>query len=382
MDRQNRDNLKEVVLLFLWLGFTAFGGPAAHLALYHEQVVKKRKWLDEQQFLDLIGATHLIPGPNSTEMVIYLSYYRAGWPGLILGGISFILPAMLIVMGLAWLYIHYGSLPQISGVLFAVKPIVIAIIAKALWFLGKKALKDTWTIIAALAVFGLSLAGFNNIALMLLAGLFMIAARKIPFPNIKRNGLKAALPFMLPLPVPIAVQPFSLAVLFLTFLKIGSVLYGSGYVLLTFLQSDLVDGLGWMSSQQIIDAVAVGEVTPGPLFTTATFIGYILGGVPGAWLATAGIFLPSFLMVALTYRHIPRLRESQLLGTLLDGVNAASLGLMAAVTLQLAQEALVDGLSVGLTAISIALVTFTNLHSTWLILAAVLIGLLRVTFFH
>ncbi len=377
MKKELLANLKEVVLLFLWLGFTAFGGPAAHVALYYDQVVKQRKWLDEQQFLDLMGATHLIPGPNSTEMVIYLSYYRAGWPGLFLGGISFILPAMLIVMGLAWVYTQFGSLPQISGVLFAVKPVVIAIIAKALWFLGKTAIKDIWTGVAAIAVLVLSLTGFNNITLMFLAGLFLILVKKVPLCLSKDGSIKAVLPFAIPISLSGANQTFNLSTLFFTFLKIGSVLYGSGYVLLAFLQSDIVNSLGWMTSQQVIDAVAVGQITPGPVFTTATFIGYFLGGVPGALLATAGIFLPSFLLVALTYRHIPRLRESRALGTILDGVNAASLGLMAAVTLQLAREALVNGLSVCLAAGSFALVLFTKINSTWIILAAALVGLLR-----
>ena len=381
MEKTKRDNLKEVVQLFLWLGFTAFGGPAAHIALYHDQVVKKRKWLDEQHFLDLMGASHLIPGPNSTEMVIYLSYYRAGWAGLVLGGISFILPAMLMVMGLAWVYTRFGGLPQISGVLFAVKPVVIAIIAKSLWSLGKLAIKDTWTGLVALAVFALSWAGANNIALMLLAGLFIVLVKRIPASLTKGGKPGALLPIAWPIAGMIAPQPFNLGALFFTFLKIGSVLYGSGYVLLAFLQSDFVDRLGWMTSQQIIDAVAVGQVTPGPLFTTATFIGYFLGGVPGALLATAGIFIPSFLLVALTYRHIPRLRESKLLGALLDGVNAASLGLMATVTLQLAREALADSTSIGLAAASFGLVAFTKINSTWIILGAAVIGLLRVILF-
>lgn len=381
MEKPNRANLKEVVLLFLWLGFTAFGGPAAHIALYHDQVVNKRKWLDEQHFLDLMGASHLIPGPNSTEMVIYLSYYRAGWAGLILGGISFILPAMLMVVGLAWVYMRFGALPQISGVLFAVKPVVIAIIAKALWSLGKLAIKDTWTGLASVAVFALSWAGTNNIVLMLLAGLFIVLVKQIPASLPKNRKLGALLPFALPFSGMIGSQPFSLGTLFFTFLKIGSVLYGSGYVLLAFLQSDFVDRLGWMTSQQIIDAVAIGQVTPGPLFTTATFIGYFLGGVPGALLATAGIFIPSFLLVALTYRHIPRLRKSKFLGALMDGVNAASLGLMALVTFQLAREALTDSVSIALAAVSFGLVAFTKINSTWIILAAAVIGFLRVALF-
>ena len=219
MKKTNRDNLKEVVQLFLWLGFTAFGGPAAHIALYHDQVVKKRKWLDEQHFLDLMGASHLIPGPNSTEMVIYLSYYRAGWVGLVLGGISFILPAMLMVIGLAWVYMRFGGLPQISGVLFAVKPVVIAIIAKALWSLGKLAIKDKWTGLAALAVFALSWAGANNIALMLLAGLFIVLVKRIPASLPKDGKTGALLPFASPFAGMIAPQPFNLGMLFFSFLK-------------------------------------------------------------------------------------------------------------------------------------------------------------------
>jgi len=367
--------IKEVVFLFLKLGFTAFGGPAAHIGMMHDEVVKRRKWLDEQEFLDLIGATNLIPGPNSTEMAIHISFKRAGWRGLILGGLSFILPAMLIVLVLAWLYVQYGSYPHAEWLLYGIKPVVIAVVLQALWGLGRKAIKDWLTAVVVVIVIVLYWLGVNEIAL-LFGGGFSILILK----NIKNHSLEKMSAFILPgavfSTISQAVSGVQLPLLFFTFLKIGSVLYGSGYVLLAFLRSDFVVNLGWLTDQQLIDAVAIGQVTPGPVFTTATFIGYVLAGVSGALLATLGIFLPSFLFVALSSPLIPKLRNSSFFGSLLDGVNAVSLGLMAAVMFQLGQASLIDPITVLIGFASAILLIKFRVNSTWLVLGGGLIGLL------
>ena len=377
MDPDNRRNLKEVVLLFLKMGFTAFGGPAVHLGIMHDEVVKRRKWMNDEQFLDLVGATNLIPGPNSTEMTIHLGYLRAGWPGFILGGISFILPAVLMVMGLAWSYQKYGAAPEVTWVLYAVKPVVIAIILKALWSLGKKAVKDLLTGITVAVVMILNLIGADTLVLLFSAGLIVMLIRNLGLLKKNPPNLKVFLPLSLPSAATLVPKVFSLSTLFLTFLKIGSVLYGGGYVLLAFLRSDFVVRLGWLTEKQLIDAVAIGQVTPGPLFTTATFIGYILAGVPGAILSTVGIFLPSFFFVAISNRFIPKMRQSIWFSEFLNGVNAASIGLMAAVTIQLAKAVFVDLTSVILATLSLILVVFTKISATWIILAAVVFGFAR-----
>ncbi len=376
-----RRRLAEVAVLFLRLGTTAFGGPAAHIAMMHDEVVKRRKWLSDPEFLDLLGATNLIPGPNSTEMAIHLGLFRAGWLGLIVGGACFILPAMCIVLALAWLYVAYGAVPAATGVLEGVKPVMIAIIAKALWDLGRKAVKSRLTAVVGAAVLALTALSVNEIALLALGGVTVMLVE-----NVRRLRTARVRCFALPLAalgLPAAgacAAAFSLSGLFLTFLKIGSVLYGSGYVLLAFMRADFVMRLGWLTDQQLIDAIAVGQVTPGPVFTTATFVGYVLGGVPGGVAATLGIFLPSFVFVALVHRVIPKLRRSPWLGRLLDGVNVASLALMAAVTLQLGRASLVDPLTVGLALVSGALVWRTRINTTWLVLLGALAGVARNTF--
>jgi len=369
--------LVEVTLLFLKLGFTAFGGPAAHLALFHDEAVKRRKWLDEQHFLDLIGATNLIPGPNSTEIAIHLGFLRAGWLGFVLGGLCFVLPATLIVLALAEIYVRFGSTPQIGWLLYGIKPVIIAIIVNALLNLGKKALKDFLTGVAGLLVIAAYFWGINEIALLFAAGLLVMFIKNLQ--KYRRPGVNGLfLPFAgISLPA-LAAIPFSLPILFLTFLKIGSVLYGSGYVLLAFLRADFVTRLGWISDQQLIDAIAIGQVTPGPLFTAATFIGFLLGGTPGALLATAGIFLPSFVFVAISNPLIPRLRNSPWASSLLDGINAASLGLMAAVTWQLGRASLVDPLTIVMSLAAFGLLVRYQVNSTWLIAGGAAIGILRM----
>jgi chromate transporter len=373
--------LTEVAALFLKLGVTAFGGPAAHIAMMHDETVQRRKWLDDQAFLDLVGATNLIPGPNSTEMAIHLGFLRAGWPGLIVGGLCFIVPAMLIIMALAWVYVRFGSMPQAAGLLYGVKPVVISIIVQALWSLGRKAVKSPLTSAVGLAVLVLYFFGINEIALLFAGGLFVMIGANLRRLRTQGAGIFLAPPFIgsnwLASSALVSV-PFSLPSLFLIFLKIGAVLYGSGYVLLAFLRADFVVRFGWLTDQQLMDAVAIGQVTPGPLFTTATFIGFILGGMPGALIATLGIFLPSFLFVAVSNPLIPRMRRSAWVGGLLDGVNVASLGLMAAVTWQLGRASLTGPLTILIALVSLVLLIRFKINSTWLIATGALIGLLAM----
>ena len=368
----------EVARLALKLGFTAFGGPAAHIAMLRDEVVTRRKWLSDAHFLDLLGATNLIPGPNSTEMVIHVGQVRAGWRGLIVGGVCFIMPAALIVLALAWAYVQYGSTPSAEWLLYGIKPVIIAVVIQALWGLTRTAVKGALLAAVGLAALALYLLGFNEIALLVGGGALVMLAknwRRLARPN----AAIAIAPLLAGAPAWAAslqvAAPVSLSQLFLIFLKIGAVLYGSGYVLLAFLRNDLVIRTGWLTSQQLLDAVAVGQFTPGPVFTTATFVGYVLAGVPGAVLATIGIFLPSFLFVAAVNPLVPRLRRSPWMGALLDGVNAAALGLMAGVTLELGRAALVDWLTVLLAALAAVLLIRFKINSAWLVLGGGLVGL-------
>jgi chromate transporter len=375
-----RGTLGEVAALFLKLGCVAFGGPAAHITMMRAEVVRRRQWLSDQEFLDLLGATNLIPGPNSTEMAIHLGYLRAGWPGLIMGGVSFILPAMLIVLALAWAYVQYGATPQATWLLYGVKPVIIAVVLQALWGLLRTAVKNRLLALVGVATVGLYLVGANEIALLFGSGLLVMLVdnalrwqrREVTAPALlPLVGLAA--PGLAQVAGAVAV-PFSLSTLFLTFLKIGAVLYGSGYVLLAFLRNDFVARLGWLTDQQLLDAVAIGQFTPGPVFTTATFIGYVVGGVPGAILATVGIFLPGFVFVAAVNPLVPRLRRSPWMSSLLDGVNVAALGLMAAVTWELAQSAIVDPLTAGLALAAAGVLLRFPVNSAWLVLGGGIVG--------
>jgi chromate transporter len=367
--------LAEVVALFLKLGMTAFGGPAAHIAMMHDETVKRRKWLSDEEFLDLVGATNLIPGPNSTEMAIHIGYLRGGWRGLVIGGACFIGPAMLIVLLLAWVYVRFGTTPQAEWLLYGIKPVVIAIIAQALWSLGQKAVKGPLTAAVGALVIVLFFVGINEIALLFAGGLVVMLAK-----NYRRLRGRFWGAFMVPVggvgALSQVATPFSLSSLFFIFLKIGSVLYGSGYVLLAFLRADFVVRFGWLTDQQLIDAIAIGQVTPGPVFTTATFIGYVLGGIPGSLLATLGIFLPSFIFVAISNPLIPHIRNSTWVGSLLDGVNVASLGLMAAVTWQLGWASLTSPITILISLASFILLIWFKVNSTWLIAGGGLIGVL------
>lgn len=370
-------SLMEVAQLFLKLGCIAFGGPAAHIALMREEVVRRRRWIDEQHFLDLLGASNLIPGPSSTELAIHLGYLRAGWRGLIVAGALFILPAMLIVLALAWAYERFGSLPEATAILYGVKPVILAVVLQALWTLGRTAVKDWLLGAIGLAALGLYLFGVNEVAILVLAGAGVAGLR---LGTRRREMLALLLPNISLVIASAQSSPdVSLWRLFLIFLKIGSVLYGSGYVLLAFLRADLVEQTRWLTDQQLLDAVAVGQFTPGPLFTTATFIGYLIGSWPGAILATIGIFLPSFILVAITNPWIPRLRSSVWTSTVLDGVNVASLALMAAVTAQLGRAALIDALTIGLLVLAGVLLIRFKINSAWLVLAGGVIGLIAAS---
>ncbi len=368
--------LREVGWLFLKLGAIGFGGPAAHVALMEDEVVRRRRWLSREEFLDLVGAVNLIPGPNSTELAIHVGHRRAGWPGLVVAGAAFIVPAMAIVWALAWAYVEYGHRPAVAGLLLGVKPVVLAVVVQALWGLGRTALKTrALALLGAVAATANAL-GVHELAVLFAAGAAMALARF----GSRARGVAAGVPLpALALLSPAALAtavPVTTAGLFFTFLKIGSVLFGSGYVLLAFLRSELVARLGWLSEAQLLDAVAVGQVTPGPLFTTATFVGYVAGGHAGALAATLGIFLPAFFFVAISGPLVPRLRRSPVTGAFLDGVNAASLALMAVVTAQLARDAVIDLPTLVVAAFSALLLLRWRVDATWLVLGGALFGLL------
>ena len=367
--------LAEVVQLFLKLGVLGFGGPAAHIAMMRDEVVRRRRWVDDARFLDLLGMTNLIPGPNSTEMAIHLGYVRAGWPGLLLGGACFIGPAVLIVLALAWLYVRYGATPAAVGILYGVLPVIIAVVVQAMWALGRTAVTGSLLAAVGISVLALALAGVNELALLFGGGALVMLVR-VRRPRALATGLAA----LLVLPGAALRQGLTaaggvtLSTLFVTFLKIGATLYGSGYVLLAFLRNDFVHRLHWLTDRQLLDAIAVGQVTPGPVFTTATFLGYVLAGSPGAALATVAIFLPSFVFVALSHPLLPRIRGSRWAGAFLDGVNVAALGLMAAVTLQLARSALVDVFTVVVALAAAGLLILRGVNSAWLILGGAAAG--------
>jgi chromate transporter len=369
--------LAEVARVFLKLGVLGFGGPAAHVAMMEDEVVRRRRWLDRERFLDLLGAANLVPGPNSTELAIHLGHQRAGWRGLVVAGACFILPAFAIVLGCAWAYLRFGTLPAVQGLLYGVKPVMIAVVLQALWGLGRVAARRPAVAAAGALSLVAAALGLHELLVLLASG---SALGALALARRGRGGRTAA-SLLLPLIVApggaatAAAAPFGLSSLFLFFLKVGSVLYGSGYVLLAFLRADLVHRWGWLTEGQLLDAVAVGQVTPGPVFTTATFVGYVLGGLPGAGLATIGIFLPSFFFVAVSGPLVPRLRRSPVAAAFLDGVNSASLALMALVTAQLARAAVVDSATLGLALAAAVLLIRFRVSSAWLVPAGALAGL-------
>jgi chromate transporter len=359
----------ELARLFLRLGATSFGGPAAHIALMQEEVVRKRAWLDDAAFVDAISATNLIPGPNSTELAMHVGHARRGLRGLIVAGLCFILPAALIVGFVAAAYVRYATVPDVRHVFAGIKPVVIAIVALAVWRLGLATIRTaTAAAIAAGALFMLA-AGVHELIVLALSGATAGVLLARP-----RHTFALVIGAAVPAAAPAAAAPFALGLLFLVFLKIGSVLFGSGYVLLAFLRADFVERLGWLTEQQLLDAIAVGQITPGPVFTTATFIGYLLGGPAGAVVATVGIFLPAFVFVALTRPLIERMRDSSWTAALLDGINAGSLAMMAFVLAQLTRAALVDRWTVAIALLSLIAIARYRVNAAWLMAAGGLVG--------
>ena len=376
--------LLEVAKVFLKLGTTAFGGPAAHTALMEQEFVRKRAWFSPQEFLDMMGTVNLIPGPTSTELAIFIGYRRAGWAGLVLGGGCFILPAMLIVTAIAWGYQQYGSLPKAAGMLYGIKPIVIAILVKALWSLGQVAVKTGWLALIGLCAITASFLGVHPLLILFAGGLVVAGSRALAARQSRGMllSLAPAWPSRSTVLSTAAISPAAVAsvvrftswALFLFFLKLGSVLFGSGYLLLAFLRADLVERWHWLTENQLLDAVAVGQFTPGPILTTATFIGFMLNGLSGAVVATIGIFLPAFLMVAVIGPLVPRLRQSPIANAFFDGINVASLALMLAVTVQLGAAALTDWLTVLLAVLSGLILLRYRINSAWLVLGGALVG--------
>ncbi len=376
-----RGNLREVASFFLKLGLLAYGGAAGHVAMMRRELVDRRKWISEQDFLDLFGIMNLIPGPSSTETVIALGYFRAGWPALILAGVLFILPAMLMILALSWAYVRYGTLPAAQWILYGINPMVIAIIADALLSLGRTALKTVWLALMAAASLALYFTGVSIVAIIAVTAVLAAIAGYS-----KTKGQQKALGIF-PLSVggarvtlttvalaAASAIPFSMTRLFLTFLKIGAVAYGSGYVLLAFLRADFVAHLHWLTDKQLLDAIAAGMVTPGPAFASATFVGYLTGGLQGALLATLGMFLPSFVFIAIVFPLIPKLKKAPGARIFLDAINAVTVGLMAAVSWQLARGAILDAFTAVEAIVGLLILRRFQINSAWLILAGLMAG--------
>lgn len=367
-------DIKDIAKLFLRLGFTAFGGPAAHIAMMQQEVVTKRKWLNEQEFLDLLGATNLIPGPNSTEMAIHIGHARAGWKGLIVAGMCFILPAVCITLIFAVLYRQYGQLPEVQPFVYGIKPAIIAIILSAVFPLAKKSLKTTELILIGITVLILSFLNIHEIYLMFGAGLFALLSATVR--NRKTDSLHGFLPFPLLQVTSSALISATNLNLFLTFLKIGAILYGSGYVLIAFLDTELV-ATGLLSRQQLIDAVSVGQFTPGPVFSSVTFVGYQINGIGGAVISTVGIFLPSFVFVALLNPLIKRMRNSVGFSAFLDAVNVASVAIIIAVCFAMGKETITDWRTILIAIVGLIITfRFTKINSAFIVLAGSVAGYL------
>jgi len=378
--------LRDLARVFLALGTISFGGPAAHIAMMEDEVVRRRRWLTREAFLDYVGATNLIPGPNSTELAIHVGHARAGWPGLLVAGASFILPAAIIVGCLAWGYVRYGALPSVVHAFAGVKPVVIAIVVQALWRLARTAIRSRELLFLGIAAVAATALGVNELIVLAggaLAAALLYAARS-DGAAVEAASLVCSGATVSKVMRAIGITTASSAVgglasvglwpLFGIFLKTGAVLFGSGYVLLAFLRADLVDRLHWITQQQLLDAVAVGQITPGPVFTTATFVGYLVAGGQGAVVATLGIFLPAFFFVAVSGPLVPRIRKSRIAGAALDGVNVASLALMAVVTWTLARSAVVDAVTLAVAVVGAVLLFRYRINSAWLVAGGGIVG--------
>ncbi len=375
-----KGGLKEIASVFFKLGLFAFGGPAAHISMMEQEIIEKRKWMSKEHFLDLIGATNLIPGPNSTEMTMHCGHERGGKIGLFVAGLSFIIPAVITTGVLAWIYVQYGSLPNVEPFVQGIKPAVLAVIAAAILKLGKKAVKNTQLAVLGVVVVLLSI--FTNInEVFILLGTGLIGGVLFYFTQNNKSEKKSSfplLPFLLNGKLPLALGATTATVstlkIFLIFLKVGAVLYGSGYVLFAYLDAELVTN-GMLSRQELLDAIAVGQFTPGPVLSTSTFIGYQLNGFWGAIAATTGIFLPSFLFVMILNPIIPKLRKSRFLSFFLDSVNVAALGVMLAVLFLMTTESITDWRSLLIVGVS-SFFTFSKvkLNAMWIILIGALLG--------
>ncbi|WP_296314706.1 chromate efflux transporter [Winogradskyella sp. UBA3174] len=370
--------LKEVAQVFFKLGCFAFGGPAAHIAMMEDEIIEKRKWMTRDYFLDLIGATNLIPGPNSTEMTMHCGYERAGKAGLFVAGIAFIIPATLITALLAYLYVKYGELPEVEPFIYGIKPAVLAIIASAILKLGKKAIKSTELIIIGVLVLAVSILGVNEVVALLSAGVLGMLYFYLKSKTI--SNLNSISPFFLLLGLNTTIAKISTLKLFLIFLKVGAILYGSGYVLFAYLDAELVTR-GLLTRAELIDAIAIGQFTPGPVLSTSTFIGYQLSGFTGALVATTGIFLPSFLFVLILSPFIPRMRKSILLRYFLDSVNVAAVAVMLAVLVVMAKETLIEWQSILIAVLAVFITFKTKISTIWTIIIGAVLGYVLLTLF-
>ena len=368
----------EIALAFLRLGFIGFGGAAAHIAMMEEEFVRRRKWLTREEFVDRVGAVSLLPGPSSTELAIYLGQLRGGIAGLIVAGCAFVLPSAVLVASLAWFYVRFGTTPQVEAVLFGVKPVVVALIVQAVWSLGRVALKSKEMIVLAAVVLGLAAMHVSAIALLLGTGVAWIVAERF---GAAPGGAKAASGALVQTGTAAAgtaatgMSVPTVTAVFLYFLKVGAVLFGSGYVLLALLRADLVERLHWLTENQLLDAIAVSQGTPGPFFTVATFVGYVLGGWRGAAVATAGMFLPAFVFVAITAKYLPMLRKSPMASAFLDGVNAAAVALMAFVGWQFARATLGSVPTMLIAIVAAVLLLRFRVNSAWLVLGGAVAGI-------
>jgi chromate transporter len=368
--------LKEVALVFFKLGCFAFGGPAAHIAMMEDEIIEKRNWMTRDYFLDLIGTTNLIPGPNSTEMTMHCGYERAGKAGLFVAGIAFIIPATIITAILAYLYVEYGQLPEVEPFIYGIKPAVLAIIAGAILKLGKKAVKSTELIILGVLVLTASLFGINEVVALLSAGVLGMLYFYLKSKTI--SSLNTISPFLLFLGINTTIAKLTTLKLFLIFLKVGAILYGSGYVLFAYLDAELVTR-GLLTRAELIDAIAIGQFTPGPVLSTSTFIGYQLSGFTGALVATTGIFSPSFLFVLILNPFIPRMRNSILLRYFLDSVNVAAVAVMLAVLLVMVKETLIEWQSIVIALTAVFLTFKTKISTIWTIVIGAVFGFLLIT---